>query len=137
VRVSSPDAPGFGPLREMAGHAREDRSCEPALEAVDEEMKDGAGGTARNVQLERRVAEAERTVGKLPSETELWERRRGGLRDNAHLPRPALAGRGVAPVATIDRMVRVGRQEPWHDVDQVELATMGWVTGFHQTRVHR
>jgi len=42
-----------------------------ALEAIDEAMKDKADGTARSADLERRLAEAERTVGKLALENEL------------------------------------------------------------------
>jgi len=44
---------------------------ERALEAIDEAMKDQAAGTARSADLERRLAEAERTVGKLALENEL------------------------------------------------------------------
>jgi transposase-like protein len=44
---------------------------EQALEAIDEAMRDKADRVAPDADLERRLAEAERTIGKLALENEL------------------------------------------------------------------
>jgi transposase-like protein len=44
-----------------------------ALEAIDEAMRDKADRVEPYADLERRLAEAERTIGKLALENECWE----------------------------------------------------------------
>lgn len=44
---------------------------EQALEAIDEAMKDKADRSKSDVEVERRLAEAERTIGRLALENEL------------------------------------------------------------------
>jgi transposase-like protein len=44
---------------------------EQALEAIDEAMKDEADRSKSDVEVERRLAEAERTIGRLALENEL------------------------------------------------------------------
>lgn len=48
-----------------------DRWREQALEAIDEAMKDKADQNKGDVDMERRLAEAERTIGRLALENEL------------------------------------------------------------------
>jgi hypothetical protein len=84
---------------------------EQPLEAIEEAMNDKADRAEPNADLERRLAEAERTIGKLALENEFV----GKSLEVVDVSTRASLGRGwraeeVAAVAVIARVLRVSRQ---------------------------